>query len=313
MPYFPQTLPAATLPPVEMISVQGGVVAMGSSRLDARWENCMPCLVQVDSFSIAPTCVTVGFQRQVMEGGRDEAPDNYPGLFSLDDNVVFASKLSLLSGRLYGIGTEAEWEYAARDFVPDADAFMEAHQELNIKGRKELRDWLVEERSWLENPVVLTPGEALTLHSRLVTDLAPDLRSPEALKILEEAPRIGLWTVFSGIGDLDSKRHYFNQSGRGPVGYGQPSSKGLYDMTGGMWEWCADVYRQDAHNLPQANPFNAPEGPEERSTRVQRGGSWSNVDRDILRLADRDCNIPGWLDSDCGARLFGPAQDSKAV
>lgn len=59
--------------------------------------------------------------------------------------------------------------------------------------------------------------------------------------------------------------------GRAPVGKFPPNAYGLYDMTGNVWEWCADWFDPDYYGR---SPRENPPGPDEGEERAMRGGSW---------------------------------------
>jgi len=84
-----------------------------------------------------------------------------------------------------------------------------------------------------------------------------------------------------------------------PVGTKQPNGLGLYDMSGNVWEWCADrydriYYRQSPRNNPKGDPFGI--------NRTMRGGSASSV-QGFLRASYRDYVAPNVRGDMFGLRL----------
>ena len=73
-----------------------------------------------------------------------------------------------------------------------------------------------------------------------------------------------------------------------PVGSFAANGYGLYDMAGNVWEWCADWYGSDYYSK---SPGKNPLGPDSGSSRVLRGGGWSNYTY-YLRVAYRGYYFP---------------------
>lgn len=98
------------------------------------------------------------------------------------------------------------------------------------------------------------------------------------------------------IGWYEGNSQKENQRTR-PVGLKKPNAWGLYDMHGNVSEWCRDWYA----NYP-TDSVTDPEGPENGTERVCRGGNWY-VGPSSCRSGYRDHYPPKYKDTRIGFRL----------
>jgi len=72
-----------------------------------------------------------------------------------------------------------------------------------------------------------------------------------------------------------------------PVGTKRPNELGIYDMSGNVWEWCSDYWKDGYGGFAERDP----KGPTSGSYRVVRGGSFIYDDLNC-RVANRSLTNP---------------------
>ena len=79
-------------------------------------------------------------------------------------------------------------------------------------------------------------------------------------------------TLYAGSDTVDGVGWYMANSGNTThaVRTKTANGRGLYDLSGNVWEWVWDIYQADYQSLPASDPIGPSTGP----YRVVRGGSW---------------------------------------
>lgn len=139
-------------------------------------------------------------------------------------------------------------------------------------------DYPVEQISWYDTQDFISKLSSINnqrYHFRLPTEAEWEYAArsggkPEKYSGGKDPEKIGWFSPNSGMTTQ-------------PVGKLSSNGLGLYDMSGNVYEWCADYYHEDAYrHHGSENPVNS----KEAGRNVIRGGSWCNFQSE-LRCAYR--------------------------
>lgn len=138
----------------------------------------------------------------------------------------------------------------------------------------------VENVSWEDAQVFILRLNAKTgKHYRLPTEAE-----------WEYACRAGVNTLYCGGNAPETVAWYEGNSDNSthPVATKKSNAWGLFDMSGNLWQWVEDCYKEGVQPTPPANgaAANQPKphalAAENCSSRVIRGGSWHNSAQEIV-------------------------------
>ncbi len=89
------------------------------------------------------------------------------------------------------------------------------------------------------------------------------------------------------------------------VGGGKKANElGIYDMSGNVWEWCADWYAPYSETV-KVDPIGPTDEEAEASSltkKIRRGGGWADSDTLKLRVSCRAANTPSSYAGSVGFR-----------
>ena len=107
---------------------------------------------------------------------------------------------------------------------------------------------------------------------------------------------------YSGSNNLGDVAWYIDNSNNTShaMGTKAPNELGIYDMTGNVMEWVSD-WKGSYSSGAQTNPT----GPDSGTYRVNRGGSYGNVER-LSRITNRNSIDPNMSSKTMGLRLCLP-------
>ncbi|MBN2602833.1 MAG: formylglycine-generating enzyme family protein [Candidatus Thermoplasmatota archaeon] len=118
--------------------------------------------------------------------------------------------------------------------------------------------------------------------------------------------------VFAGSNILDDVGWYADNSNSicHPVKQKKPNKNGIYDLSGNLWEWCADWYSEDYY--VQYNPV----GPDTGDFKICKGGAWDTGSSSCFCKA-YSLMPPGYtvagLEHNIGFRIVRPLPQNSII
>lgn len=161
------------------------------------------------------------------------------------------------------------------------------------------------------------PGYSFALPTEAQWEYSCRAGSPTEFSFGNDESQLGEYAWFQGNMNWPGLPGYSGRTWYHDVGAKKPNAFGLYDMHGGVWEWCADRYDADYY---LASSLVDPPGPTSGSFRVLRGGSWfrygkyaRSAFRRFFHPEGNGDGVTAWI-NDFGCRLvINPAEGRAAA
>jgi len=170
---------------------------------------------------------------------------------------------------------------------------------IDMTGRQPTRFWHGPKFQGPDQPVAGPSWYDAEAYCQWLCDLTGKLYHLPTEAEREKAARGGLEGAQYPWGDeLPADHEGGRKTPLKPVGTEGPNGYGLYNMSEGVHEWCADYYSPDYY---ATSPSRNPKGPEYSARRAARGGSWRHSIR-FARCAARSSIAPDKQFSDFGFR-----------
>ena len=117
----------------------------------------------------------------------------------------------------------------------------------------------------------------------------------------EYAARSPATTIYAGSDSVDGVAWHSTNSGSTThaAKTKTPNGRGLYDLSGNVWEWVWDWYQGNYEAQPSSDPIG---GPSTSAARVLRGGAWYDS-ASLSRVAARNSVAPTYGDNSIGFRV----------
>lgn len=273
------------------------------SEIKSSWKICPECGNRLFCSNCGKSISSESHKCPVCENGlleKKSGPAEYIDPFTEMEFVMIAGG-KFMMGDTFGEGLENETpvhEVELSDFYM-AKYPVTQGQYMRLVGENPSKfqkgeNYPVEQVSWKKVAFFIRKLKA-------VNDNAFEFRLPTEAEWEYSARSGGRDEIYAG-GREPAPVAWYEKNSKGSthaVGYRRPNGLGLYDMSGNVWEWCQDNYREDAY---QVHSKKNPVWIDNATDRVIRGGSW-NLDVWSVRCARRMMFSPEFFAAGLGFRL----------